>query len=85
VRRSACQPPQAEKALSALLDHGLATLAPEELFAPALKIALESNRSVYDSLYVALAVHAKTQLITADEKVANALAARFPVKWLGAL
>ena len=85
VRRGACQPPEAEAALSALLDHGLLTLAPEELLAPALHIAIENNRSVYDSLYVALAVHAKAQLITADEKLANALAARFPIKWLGAL
>jgi predicted nucleic acid-binding protein len=42
------------------------------------------DRTVYDSLYVALAVHSKTQLITADERLANSLAAHFPVKWLGA-
>jgi predicted nucleic acid-binding protein len=36
-----------------------------------------------NSLYVALAVTLKTELITADEKLANALAGYFPVKWLG--
>ena len=34
---------------------------------------------------VALAVESRAQLITADEKLANALAAHLPVKWLGAL
>jgi hypothetical protein len=31
-----------------------------------------------------LALRAKANLITADERFANALAARLPVKWLGA-
>ena len=35
-------------------------------------------------LYVALAIQSKSEMITADERLANALAARFPVKWLGA-
>lgn len=55
------------------------TLLPE-----ALKIAFAYDRSVYDCLYVALAVQAGSDLITADERLANALAARLPVKWLGA-
>ncbi len=50
----------------------------------ALRIAFAHDRAVYDCLYVALAVQSKTDLITADERLANALAARFPVKWLGA-
>ena len=40
---------------------------------------------MYDCLYVALAVQSKTEWITADERLANALAARLPVKWLGAI
>jgi len=50
----------------------------------ALAIAIEHQRSVYDVLYVALAVRKAATLITADERLFNALAARFPVKWLGA-
>jgi predicted nucleic acid-binding protein len=38
---------------------------------------------VYDCLYVALALRLKGQLVTADERLANALAAHLPVKWLG--
>ena len=45
---------------------------------------LRPYRAVYDCLYVALAVQSKSDLVTADERLANALAARFPVKWLGA-
>ncbi len=62
------------------------TTVPSLMLLPeALKIAFAHDRAVYDCLYIALAVQSKTELITADERLANALAARFPVKWLGAL
>ena len=51
----------------------------------ALRIAFAYDRAVYDCLYVALAVRSKSQMITADERLANALAAYLPVKLLGAL
>jgi predicted nucleic acid-binding protein len=54
------------------------------LLPDALNIAVAHDRSVYDCLYVALAIQFKTEMITADERLANALAARLPVKWLGA-
>ena len=54
------------------------------LLLPAWSIAVANERSFYDSLYVALAVTAKTELITADERLVNALGSRFPVRWLGA-
>jgi predicted nucleic acid-binding protein len=54
------------------------------LLPEALRIAFAHDRAVYDCLYVALAVQFKRDLITADERLANGLAARFPVKWLGA-
>jgi predicted nucleic acid-binding protein len=34
---------------------------------------------------VAPAIETKCELLTADEKLANALAAHLPVKWLGAI
>jgi predicted nucleic acid-binding protein len=61
------------------------TTVPSLILLPeALRIAFAHDRAVYDCLYVALAVQSKSDLITADERMANALAARFPVKWLGA-
>jgi predicted nucleic acid-binding protein len=55
------------------------------LLEEAFSIALTFDRTVYDSLYVALAVRLKADLVTADERLANALAAHLPVKWLGAM
>jgi predicted nucleic acid-binding protein len=40
----------------------------------AVEIALGTGRSVYDSVYLALAVGLNCQLVTADERFANALA-----------
>ena len=50
-----------------------------------LHLALAYDRSFYDSLYVTLAQHSSIELVTADERLANALAAHLPVKWLGAM
>lgn len=59
------------------------TVSSSVLLPEALRIAFAYDRAVYDCLYVALAVQSKTELITADERLANALAAHLPVKWLG--
>jgi predicted nucleic acid-binding protein len=39
----------------------------------ALDISIEERRSVYDTLYLALAVVRKCQMVTADEKLVNSL------------
>jgi predicted nucleic acid-binding protein len=62
---------------------GLKTVRATRLVPAALEIAAAYQRSVYDSLYVALARDTETLLVTADEKLANAVAAYLPVKWLG--
>lgn len=74
----------AEEATSKMRERDFFTVPSLELLPEALKIALVHDRSVYDCLYVALAIRFKTAMITADERLANALAARLPVKWLGA-
>ena len=74
-----------DQALVLLTQREFATVPSLKLLDSAFQIATAYGRSVYDSLYVALAVQTKSQLITADERLANSLAARFPVKWLGAV
>ena len=76
---------QAEVFAADLKVRDFATVPSLPLLSEALGIAFSYDRAVYDCLYVALAVQAKTDLITADERLANALAAHLPVKWLGAL
>jgi predicted nucleic acid-binding protein len=75
----------ADSAIEAMRDRKLPTVSSMSLLAQAFAIATAFDRTVYDSLYVALAVEGKAQLVTADERLANALAAHLPVKWLGAL
>lgn len=55
-----------------------------DLLSEAMAIAFWHDRNIFDCIYAALAVQARANLITADERLANALAAHFPVKWLGA-
>ena len=54
------------------------------LLSEALRIACDYDRHLSDCFYVALAAESHADLVTADERLANAFAARFPVKWLGA-
>ena len=61
------------------------TVPASELLDKALEIAFATRRPVYDSLYISLAVRAGGELVTADERLANAIATRFPVAWLGLL
>jgi predicted nucleic acid-binding protein len=84
VQHGRCSKEFANSALAELVDRRLRTVSSVPLLNLAFHIATDHQRTVYDSLYVALAVLANGQLITADERLANALAAHFPIKWLGA-
>jgi predicted nucleic acid-binding protein len=75
----------AERAVEKSLQFGFPSIPTLSLAPAAMSIALNHKRSVYDSIYVAAAVTASAELVTADEKLVNALGARFPVRWLGAL
>src|SRR5271157_3688921 len=85
VRRGRCTRADADVNLAAVRDLNLTTVPSVGLIDHAFKIATRFDRTVYDSLYVALAVEAHAQMVTADEELANAVAAHLPVKWLGAL
>jgi predicted nucleic acid-binding protein len=75
----------AHDALASLTSWRLPTAPSLNLIDDALAIACRFERSVHDAVYVALAVVANRVLVTADERLANALAARFPIRWLGSL
>jgi len=58
----------------------------EKLIESALQIAMQYDRTAYDSLYVALAVKTDSTMITADKRLVNALAGcplEKYVMWLG--
>ena len=63
----------------------LQTMSSTKLVNSAQQIAIQYGRSIYDSVYVALARETGSEFVTADEKLANAVAAHLPVKWLGAI
>ncbi len=73
----------ARRALQAMLNRDFPTVPSRAVLPEALKIAVDFGRTVYDSTYVALAVATGTELITADERLVNALGTRFPIRWLG--
>jgi predicted nucleic acid-binding protein len=85
VRRGRCTQKAAETDIATMKSRGLPTVPSASLLEAAFAIATAFDRTVYDSLYIALAVDCQGQLITADEKLANAAAAHLPVKWLGAV
>ena len=74
----------AQNAFKLALERDFPSIPSTQLLEDALLIAVTFNRTVYDSIYVAAALLSKSTLVTADEKLANALASHFPVKWLGA-
>jgi len=74
----------AEKAYHEVRDLDISTIESFEFVPKALQLAVRHRRTVYDCLYVALALQSRAELITADERLANAFAAQLPVKWLGA-
>jgi len=85
LRKGHCSKLVAEKGLATLKAYDLITIASLGLIERAFAIASTFDRTVYDSLYVALAVEYGIELVTADLKLRNALTGHFPVKWLGSL
>ena len=85
IRRGNFPKDSADAALASLKRFDFPTISSLNLLDDAFQIATDYGRTVYDCLYVALAVQSNSQLITADERLANSLAGRFPVKWLGTI
>ena len=85
IRQGRIRVASAEKALHAMRDRDFPTVSSHTLLVEAFAIATGFDRPAYDALYVALAIVSKSQLVTADERLATDLAAHLPVKWLGSL
>lgn len=75
----------ATQALADMLRYDLPTVSGHGLAEDALGIALSTGRTAYDAMYVALAVQRESTFVTADERLVNALATHWPVKWLAVL
>lgn len=84
VRQGRHSQAAANTAMAGMIERKFPTIPSLLLLPEAWDIATAHSCPVYDSLYVALARMSGAELIAADERLANAMAARFPVKWLGA-
>jgi predicted nucleic acid-binding protein len=72
-------------ALGLMREQELKTASTRDLVGDSLPLALATDRSLYDCLYVALAIQTGAEFVTADERLVRALAGIFPVKLLGAV
>lgn len=80
ARAGRCSASVAAAALKSMCECDFTTIRSFPLIERALDIAITFDQTMYDALYVALAVVSKTELVTADDKLVRALAPRFPVK-----
>ena len=83
IRQGRWSQKDAQAAVFATKKRAFPTVSTLSLLEDAFSISTAFDRSVYDSLYIALALTAKSEFITADERLANAVAAHLPVKWVG--
>lgn len=74
VRRDDVAAADASQILAEMMQVPIQITATRELIEPALEIAIETDRTVYDCLYLVLAARSKCVLLTANERLENALA-----------
>ena len=66
---------EAIASLTELLNAPVASLPIEPQLEPALKLAMEIGHPIYDCIYLALALHHQTHVVTADRRFAAAATA----------
>ena len=69
---------QAASHFQDIINNSPAIFRATPLMPRAIEIALQHRQSVYDCLYVALAEREGCELVTADDKLVNAVQAAFP-------
>lgn len=72
-RRGELSPTDANACLTTLERSPITWHPDADLIRPAFDIAVRSNRTVYDSLYLALAIRLQARVVTADAKLRNGL------------
>ena len=77
-QRQALDLEEAESILVELRTWDLELIASDKLLDDALRLAYEHQRTVYDALYLALAQREGCDLITADERLYNAVKNQLP-------
>ena len=85
TRRARISANSAQDTLDKFLALKIPIVPSRSLMKQALSIAEARGGSVYDCVYVALAIISQHPLLTADERLANMMAAYYPVHWLGAI
>ena len=85
VRVGRCAEADAQINLTQMRERAFETLSSTALLEQALSLAITFDRTMYDCVYLALAVQARCELLTADERLANAVGAKLPVRWLGTM
>lgn len=82
-RQGDLTPEEANESLADLLTLNIPLVSASSLAQTALQLALQHQRTMYDSLYLALAQERDCQLMTADERFFNAVGSQFPnLQWL---
>jgi predicted nucleic acid-binding protein len=87
-RRSEITCDEASAMLADVLNLPLIITPSDQVVHLALELSLRTNRTVYDCLYIALAMQLKTAMLSGDQRLVNALAAgplKDCVAWLGAI
>ena len=82
--RGRCDATLADSAIREVIGIGFPAFSSFSLIEAAIQIARAYQRTVYDCIYVALAVETRSEVVTADERLANSLPG-LPVVWLGLL
>ena len=73
VRRGEMTADEAAQFIADLIRLPLDTTPTQPLLAPAFELAIATDRTVYDCMYLALAIDRKCRFVTADERFVNAL------------
>lgn len=74
VRRCELNADEAEQLVADLIRMPLVAVPTQNLLEPAFELAMATDRTVYDCLYLALAIERHCRLVTADQRFVNALA-----------